>query len=426
MTELQFGVERIDQILKYIPPQKAVVIRGLPSVEVDIFGYQSLSVNSLKGNNVVLLLNRIAPEAYLQDLKDYGFDLVSKNVVIIDDFSAMIGTRSEAATIRIDDPLNPDATLKVLNDVIKENSLLIVDTFSFFIDQFGEEKAALIFSSIKKIVADKKASVMFLFTDWGYDVKTIEMINSLADAVINVAGIEKRVIFGQYFAVVKCNWVESLTSAGVLFRVVKPGGIKVYIPKILVTGPAHAGKSSFIHTACQIAHSANAMGDTVARDIGELHYKGYVAYLHGTPGQERFDPLLKTLGEESIGVILVVDATKPSDLPRALEMLRKTEVFGLPIVVVANKANLPGAMSKEEIAEKLHLDQHIPIVETVAQDLSQVKPDTWTYLEKTGVFEAIALLFKQIEESGRLEVKESEDENNQNTENGKSDLNNEK
>jgi GTPase SAR1 family protein len=106
-------------------------------------------------------------------------------------------------------------------------------------------------------------------------------------------------------------------------------------------------------------------------------------------------------------------------------MLRKTEVFGLPIVVVANKANLPGAMSKEEIAEKLHLDQHIPIVETVAQDLSQVRPDSWTYLEKTGVFEAIALLFKQIEESGRLEVNESEDKNDQNAENSKSDLNKE-
>ncbi len=408
MAELQFGVEKIDGILKYIPPKKTILVKGLPSVEVDVFGYQASSFNSLKQNNIVLLLNRVAPDAYLQDFKEYGLDIALNNVTIIDDFSGMLGTKSAVQSVAVDDPLNLDHTLAVLSSVMKDNALLIIDSFSFFIDQFGEEKALLFLSEVKKIVDKHNSSLMILLTDWGYESKLIDNLYSVTNAVINVAGIEKRVIFGQYFAVVKCDWVSELPSAGVLFRVIKPGGIKVYIPKILVTGPAHAGKSSFIHTACQIAHSANALGDTVARDIGELHYKGYVAYLHGTPGQERFDPLLKTLGEESIGVILIVDATKPADLPRALEMLRKTEVFGLPIVVVSNKVNLPGAMSKEEIAEKLHLDKNIPIIETVAKDLSQVRPDSWTYLDEKGVFEAIDILFKEIEESGRIEVSENQ------------------
>ena len=75
-----------------------------------------------------------------------------------------------------------------------------------------------------------------------------------------------------------------------------PGGVKIYIPKILVTGPYHAGKTSFIQSASFRSVSVNRENlegnneTTVALDFGHVKLGGFVVELFGTPGQERFDP----------------------------------------------------------------------------------------------------------------------------------------
>ena len=73
-----------------------------------------------------------------------------------------------------------------------------------------------------------------------------------------------------------------------------PGGIKIYIPKILVTGPYHAGKTSFVRTASYKSVSVNRKGlegkneTTVALDFGHVKLGGFLVELFGTPGQQRF------------------------------------------------------------------------------------------------------------------------------------------
>ena len=41
------------------------------------------------------------------------------------------------------------------------------------------------------------------------------------------------------------------------------------------------------------------MGTTIAMDHGYLDYKGFAADVYGTPGQEKFDPILEFLAEEA-------------------------------------------------------------------------------------------------------------------------------
>ena len=77
-------------------------------------------------------------------------------------------------------------------------------------------------------------------------------------------------------------------------------------------------------------------------------------------------------------------------------MLRRTETYGLPVVVVANKADLPGALKKDEIKEKLHLDENITLVQTFAEDLSTIDPNEPTKLKKEGIEAALSALFKQL------------------------------
>ncbi|MCH8331048.1 MAG: GTP-binding protein, partial [Bacteroidetes bacterium] len=170
-----------------------------------------------------------------------------------------------------------------------------------------------------------------------------------------------------YFTVSKASWLEEIEHREIPFKVVKPGGVNVYIPKILVTGPYNAGKTSFIHSVSVKAVSVDRAGTTVALDHGKVMYHGLLADLFGTPGQERFDPLLKMLGGEALGVIIVIDATNPKSFPRAKEMLHLTHAENLPAVLAANKADLKGALKPGEIREKMKLPKEIPIVPVVAE-----------------------------------------------------------
>ena len=77
-----------------------------------------------------------------------------------------------------------------------------------------------------------------------------------------------------------------------MFKIVKPGGIKAFIPKVLVTGPFNAGKSTFVRALSTRSVSVDRMGTTIALDHGHIEYGDVTADIFGTPGQARFDPIL--------------------------------------------------------------------------------------------------------------------------------------
>ena len=395
-----FGIAKLDEQLKGIPSKKIVLISASPSVGNEVFGYQIIHKNITSGVKVLVFLNRTSPQSYLTDMKEYDFP-ANDNLFIIDAYSGITGIKSDE-TDHIKVISNPYDKEEVKTKVIKEigngYGLLVIDSFSLLADFFDFSFAASFMNDIKQEIVSSDSAAVLLFTDWGYEKQNVDKLLSNVNSTIEVKGIEKRVIFGQYFAVLKCDWVEEKqqTLSSVLFKAIKPGGIKGYFPKILVTVPTDAGKSSFIHSASKNAVSVDKLGGTIALDHGTVDFQGYRADLFGTPGQERFDPLLKMLGGEAIGVFLVVDSTKPEQFPRAVEMLRKTETYGLPVVVIANKADLNGALKKEEIREKLHLDSAIILVQTVAEDLSKVDPNEPTKLKEAGINEALSALFKQL------------------------------
>ncbi|MCL5016792.1 MAG: GTP-binding protein [Candidatus Parvarchaeota archaeon] len=398
MNDPLFGIEKLDKDLNGIPEKKIVLFSASPSVGNEVFGYQVIYNNIKAGKKVLLMLNRTSPESYLSEMKDYDF-LPQSGLDIIDSYSSITGINSSSgkSVTTIDNPYNKEeVSRKLLAELDKGYDLLVLDSFSLLIDFFDFDYGLSLLSEIKKKQEANGTSSVILFTDWNYEQKDINSLMSAVNSTVEIRGVEKRVIFGQYFAVIKCDWVQNKTFSSVLFKAVKPGGIKIYFPKILVTGPTDAGKSSFIHSASKDAVSVDKLGGTIALDHGNLDFKGYKADLFGTPGQERFDPLLKLLGGEAIGVFLVVDSTKPEQFPRAIEMLRKTEAYGLPIVVIANKADLKGALKLDEIREKLHLDNEIGLVQTFAEDLSKVDPNQPTKLKKEGIDEALSLLFKQL------------------------------
>ncbi len=393
-----FGIGKLDEELNGIPAEKVVLLAASPAVGNEVFGYQIIYNNIVHKNKVLLYLNRTSPQSYLTEMKEYDFKIDS-DLVIIDSYSNITGITSEEGPMRrvISNPSDKEEIKKKLGEELdKGYDLVILDSLSLLIDSFDFDYAASLIDVINSKLKKNGGSAVLLFTNWDYGENDINKLASKSNAQIDIRGIEKRVIFGQYFAVIKCDWVRGKTFSSVLFKAVKPGGIKIYFPKILITGPTDAGKTSFIHSASKDAVSVDRLGGTIALDHGNLDFEGYKADLFGTPGQERFDPLLKLLGGEAIGVILIVDSTKPEQFPRAIEMLRKTETYGLPIVVVANKADLPGALSGNELRDKLHIGKEFPVVQAVAEDLSRIDPNEPTKLKKEGIEQALHALFNEF------------------------------
>jgi small GTP-binding protein len=250
-------------------------------------------------------------------------------------------------------------------------------------DLCGEKETIEAVKNWNKLAMLYDHVLVYNFTAWPYSDQTLELIKgNLFNSVITIGGIAERVIFGQYFGIMKSDWAE-ISTKSMLFRVLRPGGIKIFIPKILVTGPFDAGKTTFVHALSTRAISVDRLGTTIAMDHGHVDYKGFSADIFGTPGQERFDPIIKLLSGESMGVFLVVDSTNPSDFVRAKHMLDIPKSYGLPYVLVANKQDLPGALRLEEIREQFHLPEDVPVVAVVAKD-------------KKGVFEAFEVLIDRI------------------------------
>lgn len=76
------------------------------------------------------------------------------------------------------------------------------------------------------------------------------------------------------------------------------------------------------------------------------------------PGQFRFDLMWEILGKRTLGVIVLVDSTDPTTFHKARKIINFFQSrFSVPIVVGANKQDLPNAWSPEDIRIALDIDE---------------------------------------------------------------------
>jgi len=322
---------------------------------------------------VLYFINTKTPEIVLEDSYQYGWSLSRYReeglLCFIDSYSSAIGVESKERYV-ISDPEDQkeivDVAYNAMRDFRARNCLFVVDSLSTLIDRFGEYVVDLLPELNRSIFLYDLVGV-YLFTEWNYDPKLKEKISNICDNLVSIIPVERQVAISDVFTVKRRDG-KSVEERIVPFKYIKPGGMRIYIPKILVTGPYNAGKTTVVHALSTRAVSVDRKGTTIALDFGHLEYKGFSADLFGTIGQQRFDPILEQLGGETLGVILVVDSTKPETFSRALEMLRKAKVYGLPLVVFANKQDLPRALPPEEVKERMRLPPEIPVVGTVATE----------------------------------------------------------
>ncbi|MDY6930883.1 MAG: ATPase domain-containing protein [Halobacteriota archaeon] len=386
---IEIGIPKIDDFLKGgLPLGKSLLYYIHPGVEGDIFGMQTLYTNLQKGYKCVCITATASPDTLRERYREYDFNLekYDDNFDIIDAYSALIGADSSEKYI-VKNPEDIKNIDKVINEAIEDSrgGLIVHGSLSNIMDMCGEEETLQYIDGWNKNMLLYDSVGIYNFTAWPYSDDTIKKVrDEFFNAVVKVGGIAEKVIFGQYYSVSKSDWINGNLGHSILFKILKPGGVRAYLPKILVTGPFNAGKSTFIQSLSTRSVSVDRFGTTVALDHGHVEHNGFSADIFGTPGQERFDPILKTLGGEAMGVFLVIDSTKPEECERAKQMLEITQTFGLPSVIVANKQDGDGALSIGELKEEMSiLDEQIPIIPVVAKD-------------GNGVIEAFEMLIDRI------------------------------
>jgi len=402
---LKTGIPKLDELLDGgIEEKKSILFYTTPGVENIPFAFQLLYNRLQQGDNAIYLVNTKKPDAVRFMLANYGWDVSEfekkGKFAFFDAYSGLLGLNSKERfsvknTSSIEE-IKKELT-KAMGELKNNNTILVFDSLSNLLDLCGTPESTL--ACLKNCMPDiqkSNATPIFLFTAWAYDKDILNQIRTFFECVIDLKAIERKVILRNYFSVSKAIWLKKISKNEVPFKIVKPGGVRVYIPKILVTGPYHAGKTSFIHSASTKAVSVNRLGTTIALDHGHVDFNGFAVDLWGTPGQERFDPILELLGGESLGVVVVVDSTDPKGFARAKEMLELTKTEGLPSVVAANKSDLKGALTPDEIRKRMKLPNDIQIVPIVADDLKQVKDGEPCKLRQKDIESVLSKLFEMV------------------------------
>ncbi|MEA3255494.1 MAG: ATPase domain-containing protein [Candidatus Altiarchaeota archaeon] len=404
MSVCETSIPKLDEFLDGGLKQYSIALFwAYPGIDNSPFAYQIMMERLEKGDSCIYVTESKSSKTVENEVRHYGWDISDYKekgkFLFVDAYSGLIDAKSPERFV-VEDARNTKSLTKVLKKALKDtkttHTLVVYDSLSTLIDHCGEDSIDEL-ALWKKSFKENNATGVFLFTEWPYEDKVLNKLKLAADAIIQLKAIEEKVILREYFTVSKVNWDgKAKQGHGVPFKITSPGGVKVYIPKILVTGPFNAGKSSFVHSASSRAVSVERVGTTVALDHGHVDHAGFSVDLFGTPGQERFDPLLKLLGGEALGVIVMIDSTDPDGAIRAKKMMEKAKAVGLPYVIAANKTNLKGAVEPEKLRDKMGLAKDIQIIPVTAEDLSKVHEDEPTKLNDKDVHKVLDALFSRV------------------------------
>jgi small GTP-binding protein len=367
---MKTGIPILDDKIGELPSNVAILLKAQPGIDPTPFGLTILANMLKKRAFGIYLVNNKSSSALRKEALALGMNLFKYETAgklrFVDAFSNYIGMASEEKYL-VENPFSASSLYETFDHAITDsklkskNNFTVFDSISSYLDIGGELNEIL--DCIKSIKSD--STILALFSAWKYPTKVVEKLKQNFEAVLSVKAIEELVTLRHFIIPEKIAW-KKIKKFTVPVRVLKPGGVKVYFPKILVTGPFQAGKSSIVRAISNTSVSVNRAGTTIALDHGYLDYKGFSSDIFGTPGQETFDPLLEYLAEDAVAVILVVDSTKPETFIRAKQMLEKTKSHHLPLIVAANKQDLMNALSASKTRALLRLPKNIPVCPTVA------------------------------------------------------------
>ncbi|MFA4825496.1 MAG: GTP-binding protein [Methanoregula sp.] len=368
------GINGLDDMLgDGIPEGSKMVYSMEAGVNGQLFMLSTLASALAKKLSCLVILPYTTVDSFRRDAmatRSGSIDLCSKNLTYID---AIDRERIQKST-RSADTAQKEWRAKVAKICRDKQVDVIFVYIDLLCEDFGIEQALDIFEEEND---EPKRTLIVEYLNLEGETQLDRFIHDFAfDVVISIKSSFPPMASFDYFTLVHTSW-SPLPARSVPF-IITEGRIAPYIPRIVVTGPAKAGKSTFITTASHDGLSVDRFGldndsTTVAMDFGLLDWKGFYITLYGTPGQPRFDLMIPGMFKHAMGVILIVDATKPESLPRAKQMIGLITERNMPMIIAANKKDLPSRLSEAEIRTALEIRKDIRVVFLSAKKKAEVK-----------------------------------------------------
>ncbi|KAE9591435.1 hypothetical protein Lal_00038864 [Lupinus albus] len=173
---------------------------------------------------------------------------------------------------------------------------------------------------------------------------------------------------------------------------------------VLILGIDKAGKTTLLEKMKSVYSNIEGLPHdrivpTVGLNIGRIEVANSKLVLWDLGGQAGLRSIWEKYYEEAHAVVFVADASCPSrfeDVKSALEkVLRHEDLRGAPLLILANKQDLPEAVSAEELARYLDLkklDERVYMFEAVSA------------YDGMGIRESAEWLVEVMERSKRTEM----------------------
>lgn len=362
------GVPILDRLLTGVRGRLLLVAD--PGTDGPSLVWQAAAVRLAAGKPAVYISWDRSPDRVRAALLRHGATrAMFHNLTIVDCHSGPFDAGEEAEQ-RID----ADATPRDVAESIRRiaaghpDAWAYVDSMSGAYDRFGGEPSA--WTHIREALAAFQVSLS-LFTRWPY-LDAGRRVTDGFDGILRLEAVEDGVIRNQAFRVDHVGWRRRYDRHA---RLVSTRGdrVDVLVPKLVVTGPDDAGKTTFVQAVSSVFETTDRNGTTVAMDRGRYESEGLKVEVWGTPGQARFDALLENLLSNATGVILLVDSSAPASFDRARELLGRILQHGLQLVVVANKQDRTAAITATALRDVLAVPPRIPVIGCRANDAGDAR-----------------------------------------------------
>jgi signal recognition particle receptor subunit beta len=368
------GVSGLDELLGRGIPRGSRVLYSLePGVDGQLFMISSLSCSLAKGLSCMVILPSATVDAFRNDAVAKCGSKLDMNktgpVVFLD---AIDRERIQKST------KTPEAQAREwqarIQKICSEKKVDVIFAYlDLLYEDFGLETAIKILDSGR---SDAKTTLFIEHLNLEGPAVLDRFIDEFSfDLVMTVRSSSRPIPHFTYFTLVHSSWKASV-SRSVPF-IISESRIVPYIPKIVVTGPADSGKSTFVANATEGTRPREPGGQdrepvSDVMDYGWLRWRDFDISLHGTPGHTQYDPLIPPALKHAMGVVLVVDATRPDTFPRARHLIEMIEKKKIPFVVAANKSDLPEKLAAGKIRKELGIRTEIPVVPISATRRSDV------------------------------------------------------
>jgi len=127
--------------------------------------------------------------------------------------------------------------------------------------------------------------------------------------------------------------------------------------RLLILGLDNAGKTTVMKRIC--GEDVHEISPTVGFNIKSLDYNGYVINFWDVGGQKSIRTYWRNYFEQTDGIMWVVDSVDRFRLEECRlqlhDLLKQERLAGASLLILANKQDLGGALSFEQIAEALDL-----------------------------------------------------------------------